>query len=151
VRIIRDFPLVGTGFNTYGIATLFYQTTIPEAHLNEAHNDYLQLAAEGGLLLGMPIVVAVMIFVCEVYRRFREASDEVTRYWIRAGAVTGLVAIAFQSVGEFSLQMPGNAALFTVLCAIAIHKSRPPSRIDSIEKHSARITPRIPRPKLDPA
>lgn len=124
-RIVRDFPLTGTGLNTYTIATLFYQTTIPEAHLREAHNDYLQLAAEGGLLLGVPIVVTVVVFVREVSRRFRDRSDEATVYWIRVGAVTGLVAIALQSVGEFSLQMPGNAALFTVLCAIAIHESRP--------------------------
>lgn len=123
-RIIRDFPLGGTGLNTYGTATLFYQTTLPDEHLREAHNDYLQLAAEGGLLLGIPIATALALFVREVYQRFRYASDEVTVYWIRTGAVTGLVAVALQSIGEFSLQMPGNAALFAVLCAIAIHKSR---------------------------
>jgi hypothetical protein len=39
------------------------------------------------------------------------------------GAVTGIVAIAFQEIVEFSLQMPGNAALFTVLCAIAIRRA----------------------------
>lgn len=58
----------------------------------------------------------------EVRRRFSEANDEETTYWIRAGAVTGLVAIGLQEVGEFSLQMPGNALLFTVLAAIAIHQ-----------------------------
>jgi O-antigen ligase len=123
-RIIRDFPLGGTGLNTYGTATLFYQTTLPDEHLREAHNDYLQLAAEGGLLLGIPIAAALALFAREVYQRFRDASDELTVYWIRTGAVTGLVAVALQSIGEFSLQMPGNAALFAVLCAIAIHKSR---------------------------
>jgi len=39
------------------------------------------------------------------------------------GAVTGLVAIALQETVEFSLQMPGNAALFAVLAAIAMHRS----------------------------
>ena len=28
----------------------------------EAHNDYLQLAAEGGLLVGVPIVLTLVIF-----------------------------------------------------------------------------------------
>lgn len=121
IRIVHDFPLAGTGLNTYGVATLFYQTAIPQTHLREAHNDYLQLAAEGGLLLGVPIVVAIAIFVRDVSRRFYDASDEATVYWIRTGALTGLVAIALQSIGEFSLQMPGNAVLFTVLCAIAVH------------------------------
>jgi O-antigen ligase len=123
-RIIRDFPLTGTGLNTYDTAMLFYQTTLPDEHVRQAHNDYLQLAAEGGLLVGIPIAVAIIVFIREVYVRFRDASDEVTIYWIRSGAVAGITAIALQSIGEFSLQMPGNAMLFTVLCAIALHKSR---------------------------
>ena len=55
--------------------------------------------------------------------RFREAPHEGTTYWARVGAVIGLLAIAVQSLFEFSLQMPGNAAMFCVLAAIAIHRS----------------------------
>ena len=40
--------------------------------------------------------------------------------WIRVGAATGLVAIALQSIVEFSLQMPGIAALFAIVAAMAI-------------------------------
>jgi hypothetical protein len=34
-----------------------------------------------------------------------------------------MAAVAAQSVVEFSLQMPGNAALFAMLAGIAIHQS----------------------------
>lgn len=122
IGIIQDFPLAGTGLNTYGIAMLGYQTFWPDRHWVEAHNDYLQLAAEGGLLLGLPIVITIFLFVREVRRRFRESADDTQTYWLRAGAVTGLIAIAFQEVVDFSLQMPGNAALFAVLAAIAVHR-----------------------------
>jgi hypothetical protein len=47
------------------------------------------------------------------------------RYWIRFGAAAGLAAIALQSTVEFSLQMPGNATLFVVLCALALHQRTP--------------------------
>jgi O-antigen ligase len=124
LRIIQDFPLTGTGLNTYGIAMLHYQTVQDGNLYIEAHNDYLQLVAEGGLLLGAPILLALALFVREVWRRFREAADDTRTYWLRAGAVTGLGAIAFQEVFDFTLQMPGAAALFAVLVAIAIH--RPP-------------------------
>jgi hypothetical protein len=117
--IARDFWLTGTGLNTYGVATLFYQTSVPGLHLREAHSDYLQLAAEGGLLLCVGVVLAIGAFATEVRRRFGTA--EGSSYWIRAGAVTGIVAIALQSTVEFSLQMPGNAAFFAVLCGIALH------------------------------
>jgi len=123
VQILRDFPLTGTGLNTYGPAMLVYQTYDRRALAVEAHNDYLQLAAEGGLLVCIPIVIAVALFVREVRRRFREGDASRTTYWLRLGAVTGLVAIALQETVEFSLQMPGNAALFCVLAAIAAHRS----------------------------
>jgi hypothetical protein len=37
--------------------------------------------------------------------------------------VTGILGIALQETVEFSLQMPGNALLFAVLCAIALHRT----------------------------
>ncbi len=120
--IIRDFPFAGTGLNTYGIAMLHYQTLQNGLQFIEAHNDYLQLAAEGGLLLGIPVLVTLFLFVREVRRRFREGLDDTMTYWLRAGAVTGLCAIALQAMFDFTLQMPGAAVLFVVLAAIAVHK-----------------------------
>jgi O-antigen ligase len=123
-RIVRDFPWTGTGLNTYGIAMLHYQTLKDGYLYIEAHNDYLQIAAEGGFLLGVPIIIALALFVREVWRRFRERADDTRTYWLRAGAVAGMCAIATQELSDFTLQMPGAAVLFVVLAAIAIH--RPP-------------------------
>ena len=125
LRIVQDFPLAGTGLNTYGIAMLAYQTVRPDLHVVEAHNDYLQLAAEGGALLGLPVLIAVALFVRGVRARFREARDDVRIYWLRVGALAGLLALAVQSLVDFSLQMPGNAVLFALLMAIAVHRPPP--------------------------
>ena len=118
-RMVDDFWLTGTGLNTFGSAALFYQATLKGSHMREAHNDYLQLAAEGGLLAGLPIVLAIAVLAYGIRQRIR--SDVGSVWWIRAGAVTGLLAVAAQSFVEFSLQMPGNAALFAVLCGLALH------------------------------
>ena len=129
LRIVRDFPLTGTGWNTYGIAMLAYQTARPGVHVVEAHSDYLQLAAEGGILVGAPVLFAVCVFVRQVRSRFREAADDFRIYWLRIGAVTGLLALAVQSLVDFSLQMPGNAVLFTLLMAIAVHRAPQPMHV----------------------
>ena len=121
-RVAQAFPLAGTGLNTYGTSMLFYQQHDLARHYAQAHSDYLQIAAEGGLLLGLPILICVALFARDVRRRFREDGDS-SSYWLRAGAVAGLAAIALQSTVEFSLQMPGNAALFAVTCGIALHKA----------------------------
>jgi O-Antigen ligase len=123
LRIIEAFPVTGSGLNTYGTAMMVYQTGERRLHFQEAHNDYLQLAAEGGVLIGVPLLFTFAIFARDVRRRFREAPKEGTSYWLRVGAVVGLLAVALQSLVEFSLQMPGNAALFAVVAAIALHRS----------------------------
>ena len=124
-RIVQRFPLTGTGLNTYGDASVVYQTADLHLHFEEAHNDYLQLLAEGGLLVAVPAVIAALCCVQLVRRRFRAVSPDSTDYWIRAGAVTGILAIALQSLGEFSLQMPGNAVLFVVLLVLAARRTSP--------------------------
>ena len=82
------------------------------------------------MLLGLPIVCLIAAFVREVRRRFREDTElgEWTTYWIRVGAACGLFAIAVQETVEFSLQLPGNAVLFLILAAIAVHRAEPMRR-----------------------
>ena len=118
-RIVEDFWLTGTGLNTFGVSALFYQGALQGSHMREAHNDYLQLLAEGGLLLAIPTLIAVVAIGFSIRRRLLD--DVGSIWWIRMGAVTGLLAIGAQSLVEFSLQMPANAALFSVICAIALH------------------------------
>jgi O-antigen ligase len=113
--------LTGTGLNTYQFSNLVYQRHYMTAFASAAHNDYLQLAAEGGLLLTIPAAICIALFIRDVRRRLREDKGS-SAYWIRAGAVTALVAIGLQETVEFSLQMPGNAALFVVVSAIALHR-----------------------------
>ena len=116
------FPLAGTGLNTYGVATILYQRHDTARRYTEAHNDYLQLAAEGGWLLTLPAIACVLVFAVAVKRRFVEETSA-GAYWLRVGAVTGIAAVAIQESVEFSLQMPGNAVLFAALCGIALHKA----------------------------
>jgi hypothetical protein len=122
IDIARRYPLTGTGFNTYTVAALFYQRHDLFWHYAQAHNDYLQLAAEGGLLLVLPTAACVVAFIVAVRRRFREDTS-ISVSWLRAGAVTGLLAIALQDMVDFSLQMPGNAFLFAVISGIALHRA----------------------------
>jgi O-antigen ligase len=114
LRIVTDFETTGN-----------YQTVADGYYYIEAHNDYLQVAAEGGLLLGIPVLLLVAAVVREVWCRFSEQVDDTRNYWLRAGAVAGCAAIAFQSIFDFTLQMPGAATLFVIMLAITIHRPAP--------------------------
>jgi hypothetical protein len=73
----------------------------------------------------VPVACAIAALGRAIARRFSVQEDDLAGRWLRLGAVIGLVAIALQSSVEFSLQMPGNAAVFTLLVAFALHRPRP--------------------------
>ena len=144
LHIIRDFPVFGTGMGTYGQAMLVYQTAGRPVMYAQAHNDYLQLAAEGGALVAIPAAAAIIVVLLGIRRRLASGMDDEVTAWVRVGAVAGLAGIAAQSLIEFSLQMPGNTALFVVLLAIAMHRSRggrerSRERRDSTPRHAYRV------------
>jgi O-antigen ligase len=118
--VIQAFPIFGTGLNTFGDAMLFYQKRNPGFHMAQAHNDYVQLAAEGGLLVGVPAAAAAFLLARAIRQNLRAARAESRGYWIRAGAAIGMLAVALQEVFEFSLQIPVNALLFATLAAVAL-------------------------------
>ena len=136
--IARDFAFTGSGLNTFETVSLSYQTAGLRRTYAAAHNDYLQLAADGGLLVGLPVLAAIVLFVRQVRRRFAEGRDDYETWWLRTGAVVGLCLIAAQELVDFSLQIPGNAALSVVLAAIAIHRgSKRPGRRTNIRDRQA--------------
>ena len=121
--IVRDFPWLGTGLNTYGVSTLVYPMTDRTRHAMEAHSDYVQILSEGGIVLSLAAALVVLQLVRAIRAAYAEP-QAISRYWVRTGATIGLVAIAIQEATDFSLQMPGNAVLFAVVAAVAMH--RPP-------------------------
>ena len=120
--IVRDFWLTGTGAGTYETSMLVFQRASPGVRFNQAHNHYLQLASEGGLMLCVPLAGALWVYLRQAWTRV--AADHSGMYWIRAGALCGLAGAAAQSFWETGLVTPANAALASVLCAVVIHEPR---------------------------
>jgi len=96
-----------------------YQRSSPGVIFNQAHNHYLQVASEGGLLVGLPVVLALAAFVRVAWRSLE--MDPSGLFWIRAGAAAGLCGVAVQSLWETGLTAPANAAMAAVLAAMVIH------------------------------
>jgi O-antigen ligase len=141
LAVIRAFPVAGTGLNTYPAVAGLYQRHDLSRFYGQAHNDYLQLLAEGGMLVAIPALLCVAALGWEIRRRMK-SDPPGTSWWLRRAAVTAMVAIALQETVEFSLQMPGNAVLFAIVCALAIH----PPREGRPDDHPA-VSP-VERPRL---
>ncbi|PYR48550.1 MAG: hypothetical protein DMF95_14265 [Acidobacteria bacterium] len=118
-RIVRDFPLVGVGVGAYARAMSVYQPVPHVFYINDAHNQYLQLLTEGGVILAVPAALAAATAAVLIARRLR--GDRTAVFWIRAGAASGLVAVAVQGMWQVSMTPPANAVLFAILAAVALH------------------------------
>jgi O-antigen ligase len=118
---VEAFWLTGAGVNTYGTLMVVQPRTDMTIQPREAHNDYLQLAVEGGVLVCIPAVLLAFAVGREILRALKVPQDDVT-WWIRMGSVAGICAIAVQEVSEFSLHIPAVALLFSTCLAIALHR-----------------------------
>jgi hypothetical protein len=120
LHVARDFWLTGTGLGSYQSAMSVYQRTDRAVFFNQAHNQYLHLVAEGGLLLAVPATLVVAAFA----RLFmvRLAQDTSPSAWIRIGGASAVVAVCVQGLWETALRMPANGILFALAAAIAVHR-----------------------------
>jgi O-antigen ligase len=116
----KDFWLIGIGAGAFERGMVVYQPSPHETFFNHAHNDYLQMLTEGGVLLAIPAIVAAVVGISSIRNRLR--SDRTSMYWVRAGAASGLVAVAVQSIWETGLRVPANTLLFAVLAAVSLHR-----------------------------
>ena len=121
IQVFRHKPILGWGLGAFPIIYPQFRSFYTNFFVNAAHNDYLQLLCEVGLL-----GFATMVWF--VTQLFRSALPKI-RNWTSdvSGAVTlacimGVTGILIHSFLDFNLQIPANAALFYVLCTTAAAK-----------------------------
>jgi len=73
----------------------------------------------------VPATLALIAAIALMARSL--AADRSPIFWIRAGAICGVVAVAVQSIWDTGLRTPANGVLFAVSAAIAVHVPRPAS------------------------
>ena len=115
-------PIVGVGMGAYWTAVPRFHDASGRMTPQEAHNDYLEILASGGL-------VATAIFVWFAVVVFRRTKDNVlsSNRFRRAtcfGAAIGIAGVAIHSLFDFGLHVIINAVVFTTLIAIATSKTQ---------------------------
>lgn len=116
--MIKDHPLVGVGFNGYWAAIPQYHKASGELTPQQAHNDYLELLASGGII-GVLLVIWFFVLLIKGAGRSFQSKDPFRRA-ASMGASAGLFGVAVHSMVDFGLHITINALVFTVLVVIAV-------------------------------
>jgi len=116
--MIKDHPLLGTGPGTFANIFTQYQPPGIASRSMYAHNDYLHLTSEAGLLLVPVIIWMIVALFRKGFHKLKNPSRLVRG--ITLGALSGITAILVHSIADFNLHIPANAILFTILAAIVV-------------------------------
>jgi O-antigen ligase len=136
-RMWSKKPVLGWGLGTFPVVYPQFRTFYTNSFVNEAHNDYLQLLTEMGLLgFGTMLWFLLTLYACAVKKIGNWVVD--LSGATALACVLGLSGILVHSASDFNLQIPANAALFYVLCTIAA--SEPFAR-PARKRRLARSTP----------
>ncbi len=148
--IASNLPL-GSGLGAYAQAFTPFDTLSGTQRVEQAHNDYLQVLADAG-------IVGLVIGTLFLYWFFREGirntrEKNTFRRGVAVGAFAGCFAILIHSVFDFVLHITAISVMFLTLMAMLVASSRkyeddikdfdeiPPKR-----QSSASVTPISKRP-----
>jgi O-antigen ligase len=118
LRMWRERPFLGWGLGTFPVVYPRFRSFYTTFFVNQAHNDYLQLLVETGLG-GFLIALWFLVLTFRKARAKLENWTETVSGALTAAALLGVIGILVHSLLDFNLQIPANAAMFYVLCAIA--------------------------------
>lgn len=121
LKIIKDHPLLGTGFGAYQFVYPRYDQSSGLLRVEQAHNDYLQLIADTGLVGALVMLAFVGLLFARGVAAL-QTRDALQRA-ISFGALAGCFGLAVHSFVDFNLQVTTNAQMFLALAALATAKS----------------------------
>ncbi|MEP7343527.1 MAG: O-antigen ligase family protein [Acidobacteriota bacterium] len=116
VTLIRDNWVTGVGLGAFETAYSLYSQHDGSVVVSQAHNDYLQIVADGGIAGGTIAVWFLVILFRDFARAFR--SRDKMGIGMALGCGGGMVAMLVHSLLDFNLQLPSNALLFLALTAV---------------------------------
>ncbi len=118
LRLFKDHPVAGSGFGGYWLAITPYHDASGENTPQQAHNDYLELLASGGLI-GFALTAWFVRGLIKRARRGLQARNPFQRATC-LGALAGMFAVAVHSFVDFGLHITIIALIFTSLIVISI-------------------------------
>lgn len=118
ISMFRQKPALGWGLGAFPVVYPQFRSFYTNFFVNEAHNDYLQLLTEAGIV-GFGIMVWFLVVLYRnAMRKLGNWTSSVSGS-LTLACILGVSGILVHSFFDFNLQIPANAALFYVFGSLA--------------------------------
>ena len=118
IHMFRSRPVMGWGLGAFPTVYPQFRSFYTTFFVNEAHNDYLQLLVETGLLGFAAMMWFLIVLYRTALRKIGNWTSELSAA-LTLACTLGFTGILVHSFFDFNLQIPANAALFYVFCTLA--------------------------------
>jgi O-antigen ligase len=118
-QLIKARPVFGAGFGAYWIAITKYHNASGSYSPQEAHNDYLELLASGGLV-GFALVAWFGVRFVKITHTVLRGADGGFVRQAALGATLGIFGALIHSFVDFGLHITINSVIFSILLAVPI-------------------------------
>jgi len=119
LHLVAAYPLLGCGLGGYESAFLKFNTGAPMLTMDYAHNDYLQLLAELGILGFLIVAILMLAILLKAVSAALQHPKANDRY-LGLACTGAMTAIFIHSVVDFNLYIPANALLLAWIAGIAV-------------------------------
>jgi len=112
----KAHPIFGAGLGGYWAEIPAYHDASGVLSPQQAHNDYLELLASGGLI-GIGLFVWFLFALVQSARSALVTFTGIQRVFA-VGVIIGVVGVGVHSLIDFGLHITGNALVFVMLLAL---------------------------------
>ena len=133
LHMIRDNIFIGVGKNNFQIMYPYYTPDQYKETLKflthrgtKAHNEYLQVIAETGILGLLTFLAFLFVLVRTAVRSLKQYKSEGgSRYFLRLGILAGICATLVHSLVSHPLRLPSSALYFWLFAGLMVALYRP--------------------------
>ena len=118
-NIIKQYPVTGSGIGTFPHVYPLHRSFTSPYFLSHAHNDYLELLVEGGLIGFFLAASFLLTLFYKTYKVFSKRRDAFSIY-LYIGCITAMVSILFHSFTDFNMHIGANGLWFFFIAGIAV-------------------------------
>ena len=120
--MIKAHPFTGVGLGAFETVFPLYSQSDGSLIVGQAHNDYLQIIAEVGILGGVLALWFLILTLRQTWRGM-QLSDPL-RAGLSLGGGASIVGMAVHSLFDFNLQLPSHALLLLIISVIVSQASQ---------------------------
>jgi len=117
LKVIGDFPIIGTGLGTFGRIYPVYQTKYSTLTFEHAENDYIEILTDTGAIGLACLLALVALYLRTTYAQWKDRKNLFV-ISLAAGGLASCAAILVHSLTDFNSRIPANMITLAIIAGL---------------------------------